>query len=999
MRKNDSLKRILCFILCLTLMMGIFTVSVSAAKEMFTTYQIENVAITGIDAPVAGDTFDFTAEESSQKYNIIKVAWKQQGGSSYITNTSSSASAGNRYTVCVVLEVATANHYFKTDSTRKPAVSSVTVNGNTANASNTQDYSLFSIDASKYEHDTTYQKYLVVEYTFPTVESAPIKSIEFDIPALVPGERVPTVWHTSGISISGINGSANNGQINVNSFEWSLQDGTPLAGNDVFEYGKKYALKLTLNTAYGASFATDPNHFLAQPGKPFPAVTVKMNGKDAAVLPTYDSFSNLFVVASCVFDCDTAAQIKTIALTGIDEPVSGKAPDYTFTGGVGYDNNGRNDAFYKNGMCWSEVGSSYILSDGSQAFLPGKAYQADIRIKAKDGYEFATNSYGNIAMTATVNGKSASVSGNKNEILITYVFPVTGSIALAQVGVGDIDAPEEGKTPDYTVSYNNVNYGPASYNDASNKNGVSWYCETDKKIMSTGSKFEAGKTYSVMVTIWANDGYSFRYQSGIVNVAGTVNGKAAVVTSRNNTEVTLSYTFPAIAEHKHSANKVAEVKATCTGQGKKAYYLCSSCGKSFEDSGCTKEILNVNAWGIIDKLEHTGGKATCSELAKCKNCGLTYGTYAQHNFGTAWDYKDATGHAHKCKVCGINDTVVAHSGGNAKCGEVAKCAECKTEYGEPVQHKWSTEWSYTDTKGHAHKCSVCGDHDEVQEHSGGTADCQNKAKCAVCGTEYGKTGEHKWGTAWDYTSSQGHAHVCTVNGCDEHDDVVKHTPGKEATENDPQLCTVCNYMIAPKKSHVHNTVKVDAVEESCTSAGKKAHYYCESCNGYFSDSKGLKAIEDESTLTVPASGHKESKWKYDANSHWKDCTVKDCGEKIDGTEGAHEFAKNNRCSVCGYKQGSETADTAAADPKETKPADSTTAAPGDTGTVTDKKDDITEAPDSEKVGTDTNNNDPSAPAQNDNTIVWIVAAAAIGVAVVCVVVMTVVLVKNKNKKA
>lgn len=772
MKKSFLVYRVCTFMLCLVLMLVIFPISVFAAKDMFTTYQIDDVTITGIDTPTAGKTFDFTAEEASQKYNIIKVAWREQNGSNYITSTSSTASAGKNYTVYVVLEVATANHYFNTDSSRRPAVSSVTVNGNTASASNTQDYSLFSIDASKYEHDTTYQKYLVVMYTFPTVEAAPIESVEFDVPALVPGERVPTTWQASGISIDAINGNANNGQVSVNKVEWTLQDGTALAGNAVFEYGKKYTLTLTLGTVYGAKFATDPNHFLAQPGKPFPTVTVKMNGKTATVLPTYDSYSNLYVVAACVFDCDTAAQIKTIELTGIDAPVSGKAPDYTFTGGAGYENNGRNDAYYKNGMCWSEVGSSYILSDGTQAFLPGKAYQVDIRIKAKEGYEFATNSYGNVSMTATVNGKSATVSGNRNEILVTYAFPATGNIAISKVGVTDIDAPVTDQSPDYTAVYSNVNYGAADYNNKSTQNGISWYNETDKKTMSTLDKFEEGKTYSVQIMIWTNDGYEFQYKSGSVNVVATVNGKNAEVSSRTNEEVTLYYTFPKIAEHKHSPLKVDEVNATCKEAGKKAYYFCPECGKNFEDAKCTKEIADINSWGKIEKLEHTGGKATCENRAICKNCGEYYGELAEHSFGSAWDYKDASGHAHKCKVCGINDTIISHSGGTAKCGGLAKCAECKAEYGEVMQHQWSETPNYTDKNGHAHKCTICG----------------------------------------------------------EHDTVVKHTPGAEATETSAQLCTVCGYMIKPKLSHEHSLAKMDEVDATCTTSGKKAYYYCESCN-------------------------------------------------------------------------------------------------------------------------------------------------------------------------
>lgn len=84
-----------------------------AAKEMFLTYEITSVSISGIDAPEAGKPFDFTAEESSQKYNIIKVAWKQQYSDNFITDTSRYASPGTVYSVCIVPEVATPDHYFK----------------------------------------------------------------------------------------------------------------------------------------------------------------------------------------------------------------------------------------------------------------------------------------------------------------------------------------------------------------------------------------------------------------------------------------------------------------------------------------------------------------------------------------------------------------------------------------------------------------------------------------------------------------------------------------------------------------------------------------------------------------------------------------------------------------------------------------------------------------------------------------------------------------------
>ena len=75
MKKSFLVYRVCTFMLCLVLMLVIFPISVFAAKDMFTTYQIDDVTITGIDTPTAGKTFDFTAEEASQKYNIIKVAY------------------------------------------------------------------------------------------------------------------------------------------------------------------------------------------------------------------------------------------------------------------------------------------------------------------------------------------------------------------------------------------------------------------------------------------------------------------------------------------------------------------------------------------------------------------------------------------------------------------------------------------------------------------------------------------------------------------------------------------------------------------------------------------------------------------------------------------------------------------------------------------------------------------------------------------------------------
>jgi len=737
--------------------------SAYAAKEMFTTYEITSVAITGIDAPEAGKPFDFTAEEASQKYNIIKVAWQQQYSDKYITSTSSTATPGLVYSVCIVLEVATPDHFFKTGDGRVSAVTDVTVNGQPAWANNTQDYELFSIDASKYEHDTTYKRFLCVWYTFPEVSGPPpIQSLDLKIDSPVTGE-IPSTQAV----IPTVDGMENVGYINIDRIEWSYQSGSDLTANASFEYGESYTVAFYLTALSPREYATDPNHMFASPGNPFTAVTATVNGKTATVLPNGNAAKN--IVVSVVLTCDGIGKIPE-ASASVTPPKAGESPNY-----------------------------------------------------------------------------SAGVSSNK-----------------------------------YTVA------GTA---DRFTSGGVTWYNETDKKSMYVGSdKFESGKVYSVTVELSASEGYEFP-TSGLT---ATINGQAAETWGRDSSEAFLCYTFEAL-QHICSPTKVEETKATCTENGKKAYYFCSECGKYFEDSNCTREIAGFDAWGVIAATGHTGGKATCVEKANCKVCGASYGDFAAHDYGKAWDYTDASGHAHKCKV----------------------------------------------------------------------------------------------------------------NGCDQHDAIEAHTPGPEATNTAPQTCTVCKYVIVPADTHKHELTEVEKVSATCTTAGKKAYFYCKSCGGLFSNATGTKKITDESTLIIPATGHKESKWKSDPDMHWKECNAKGCDVIIDGTKSAHEIGKDNKCTVCGYKKGtpvSETESAASESAEITEPdttgADTTvpeTTAPETTEPestelphVSDTEPDQSTAASVDTIGADT------TPSGKVGIGMWIAVIVLGVVAVASTSVLAVMLVKRKK---
>lgn len=941
------------------LLISCLSVSVFAAKENFQTCSY--IGIRNCDGPVAGDHPDFNVTPYSPgQYEILSVNWYEDSVAAQ--NSLSSASTFEYDTVYIVeFEVHAKDAYtFTTDSN---GYTTVTADVGSGAGSGEYDASVMNV----YGKDNT--KYLTVRCTFPATERN-VTIIDFveitDIVEPYAGDIPSTA-----VSVS----SDGNGAI-VQNIYW-FDSGTQMTGNAKFVEGKTYTVQLILIHRQGYEFAVDPNHVLASPGKPFTAVTATINGKTATVLPDNtrgDAYSHIAVAVT--FTCKPSRQITHVEITDVTEPKTGEEPNYFVScGDSTYERYDISNVYYAYGVGWLD-GQGNLVRRNEDRFLPSTAYTVSVTLKPTGNYVFAADEYDRPLVTATVNGKEAEVQKATIEagcITITYRFRKTEPLEVSKVEVNDIDAPEEGEYPDYTMTLGDTTYAPlSSIDDNATQNSISWFDRTANKYMKVGvDKFIGGHEYALFIALETTGNYTFKYdaKTDAYTVTAKINGKTASVDACDENVAEISFDFTCEKKvHICSPQKIEEVKATCAAEGKKAHYFCQECGKYFEDSKCTKEITNIDAWGVIAKPDHTGGKATCSEKAKCKTCGASYGELAAHNYGTAWDYKDAIGHAHKCKTCGAPGSLEPHSGGSAKCGEFAKCAACKAEYGEEKPHQWSKTPEYIGSKGHAFKCTVCGEHDTVQAHSGGTADCRNKAVCSACGGKYGKTGEHKWSSDWRYTTASGHAHGCTVAGCDAHDKTVKHTPGKEATDTTAQLCTVCGYMIKPALSHKHKLSQTDEVKATCTIDGKKAYYTCESCDFIFSDSKGKNEIVDDAEIIIAATGHVESKWKKDKDGHWKECTVEGCGEIVLEKE-MHDFDNTGKCTVCSYQQGD----------KE------------DSGQVNDADDKSNTTPDNQ-----TDQNGDTTPG-NKNTGIWIAVIASGIVAAACVGIVAVVLTK-KNKK-
>ena len=220
---------------------------------------------------------------------------------------------------------------------------------------------------------------------------------------------------------------------------------------------------------------------------------------------------------------------------------------------------------------------------------------------------------------------------------------------------------------------------------------------------------------------------------------------------------------------------IAEVPATCVATGTKGHKDCNRCNRHYDESGNEITDLTIptndnhdwNAWASNGDGTHTrtckrdsshkengtcsGGRATCTTKAVCDVCKTTYGGTAPHNT-TQYNGKDSSGHWDTCSTCDNKFNFEAHTPDREKADETnpVKCTKCDfviTPAGH-YEHTADSEWhNSADGTYHYHECtqSGCSVILDKANHSGGTATCENKAVCSVCGVAYGEKLGHDYG--------------------------------------------------------------------------------------------------------------------------------------------------------------------------------------------------------------------------------------------------------------
>lgn len=353
------------------------------------------------------------------------------------------------------------------------------------------------------------------------------------------------------------------------------------------------------------------------------------------------------------------------------------------------------------------------------------------------------------------------------------------------------------------------------------------------------------------------------------------------------------YVIQTAAGHTHNFSCQVEsetyLKAAATCTNGAIYYKSCVCGEKG-----TETFESGSALG------HAGGTATCQKKAVCTVCNQKYGELGSHDYDTsAWGYRDADGHAHRCRTngCTAHDTVNVHiSGGQAtettpeictECGyiihaalghthswmlvsEIAstcihtgtkahyKCSDCPQLATEadgvytitddtalelpenPANHAGEeTKWVKTETTHtEAYKCCNAVKTAEAP-HSGGTANCQVRAICAICGQTYGEFGAHDYDTSvWGYKEADGHAHSCQTAGCTTHDVLAAHS----YDDDSDTTCNICGYTRSIMPPHSHDLQVVAAIPATCASTGNIEHYHCTDCGKLFNDSNGTQEL-------------------------------------------------------------------------------------------------------------------------------------------------------------
>lgn len=221
------------------------------------------------------------------------------------------------------------------------------------------------------------------------------------------------------------------------------------------------------------------------------------------------------------------------------------------------------------------------------------------------------------------------------------------------------------------------------------------------------------------------------------------------------------------------------------------------------------------------EMETTDRTASCKEVLQPRHVGNPQGTLSYESSDPQIASVDsATG------VITVNKpgtvTITIHA------AQTDIYAAAETSYQLVISHKYSDTYK-ADDETHWKECA-CGEKTDVNNHADGNKD----HKCDVCGKILSKCAD---------TNKD---HKCDLCG----KTLSEHTGGT-ATCKDKTKCAVCGESYGELDANNHTDLKhIEAKAATKTSEGNIEYWYCEGCGKYYKDAKATQEITKEQTVTA-----------------------------------------------------------------------------------------------------------------------------------------------------
>ena len=239
-----------------------------------------------------------------------------------------------------------------------------------------------------------------------------------------------------------------------------------------------------------------------------------------------------------------------------------------------------------------------------------------------------------------------------------------------------------------------------------------------------------------------------------------------------------------------------------------------------------------NHWSI-DTPQY---KATCTKVAVCTSCLMSYGEYGPHDWG-AWQSRgNNSEHIRHCQRdgCDAVDTASCSGDSSATCITLGTCSTCGGQYYSAHAFPAGQNW-HSDDKNHWLSCTVCheaktkmGAHWFVQ---GAVSVCLKSAATCVAPAVYY--------TNCDYCYHKGtDTYVDPYNGSDPNNHDLVHHDAKAPTcteigwdEYDACQREGCTYTTKVEIPALkHKLVHHDAKAPTCTEIGWEEYDTCSRCD-------------------------------------------------------------------------------------------------------------------------------------------------------------------------